>query len=401
MSSPRPAQHRPAPPAPPTRSAWQALVGASAKTLARAKSAAMLPGQPVLRPERWDHDMALAILHHDTAAFDAILPLASEYAFSFDRMEAPLALSAAFGDDSKLYYFQRLLNWRANPDAMPPDDGSGPYAETSAVSAPSLLHRAAAENRPRELQALIDHGAELNLQNAKGHTALMIAARSGSLACAQALIDAGADLDARDRDTLCALDHATPIDPRHDPIHLKRPDPAEMERYIQPMIERAPIAMALLKAGASANVASTRPVGSWPPARWLSPAAAALRMQNLELFDAMLANGADASWLNRALPAAFNPYETQTPEFFVKRSEEIPEFRHIIEQARLLLSQRSLTRAAAESRPQHPAAPELAPTAAASPPEPSRSPRAILAARRARQAAAHDPRASQSHTSAS
>ena len=51
--------------------------------------------------------------------------------------------------------------------------------------------------------------ADVNLANNQGKTALMVAAQNGHDLCARALIEAGADVNARDKTGATALDAAT------------------------------------------------------------------------------------------------------------------------------------------------------------------------------------------------
>ncbi len=55
------------------------------------------------------------------------------------------------------------------------------------------------------IQFLLDHGADLDLQNYDGRTALFIAANAGKLRHVSALIDAGADLNVRNQSGDTAL----------------------------------------------------------------------------------------------------------------------------------------------------------------------------------------------------
>jgi hypothetical protein len=59
------------------------------------------------------------------------------------------------------------------------------------------------------VQALIDAGAELDLKDEDGATALMKAAESEDLAKVQALVFAGADINLRDNDNDNAWDYTS------------------------------------------------------------------------------------------------------------------------------------------------------------------------------------------------
>jgi len=51
------------------------------------------------------------------------------------------------------------------------------------------------------MKLLLEHGADVNARSKQGGTALMGAAMAGELSMVQALLDKGADLDARLHDT--------------------------------------------------------------------------------------------------------------------------------------------------------------------------------------------------------
>jgi serine/threonine-protein phosphatase 6 regulatory ankyrin repeat subunit B len=61
----------------------------------------------------------------------------------------------------------------------------------------TLLHNAAEAGTPRTIQALLQAGADVNARTASGWTALMVAASRGHLAAVHALLRAGADMEAR------------------------------------------------------------------------------------------------------------------------------------------------------------------------------------------------------------
>ncbi len=68
------------------------------------------------------------------------------------------------------------------------------------------------DNPEHTLLILIKAGANLNLQNHEGQTALIQAVKSGSLYRTRALIKAGADLDLKDNAGKTALQYATERD---------------------------------------------------------------------------------------------------------------------------------------------------------------------------------------------
>lgn len=59
------------------------------------------------------------------------------------------------------------------------------------------------------MEVLIAHGAALDLQNAKGETALMLAAKYGRARACQLLVDAGADCGSKTNGGFTAADLAT------------------------------------------------------------------------------------------------------------------------------------------------------------------------------------------------
>ncbi|HZC27229.1 MAG TPA: ankyrin repeat domain-containing protein [Actinopolymorphaceae bacterium] len=63
-----------------------------------------------------------------------------------------------------------------------------------------LLHRFAGARRPEAVRVLLDSGADPNVLDESGANALHHAAAADDLASAEALIEAGADLDLRDRE---------------------------------------------------------------------------------------------------------------------------------------------------------------------------------------------------------
>lgn len=73
------------------------------------------------------------------------------------------------------------------------------------------LHYAAAGSQPLLVQWLIGHGAPLDARAPNGNTPLMMAARYGSEAGAQALLHAGADPRLRNHDGLTAADFARSV----------------------------------------------------------------------------------------------------------------------------------------------------------------------------------------------
>jgi hypothetical protein len=83
------------------------------------------------------------------------------------------------------------------------------------------IHHAARNGDTEVVRSLIEHGADLNAQNPRGHTVLYCAGGHGHLDTVQLLLDAGADRDARfthDGKTLLEWLAQYPNDCRFTPI---------------------------------------------------------------------------------------------------------------------------------------------------------------------------------------
>ena len=74
----------------------------------------------------------------------------------------------------------------------------------AALGGPPLVW-AAAHQRPRLVEALLDGGADVNVRDAQGRTALMVAAWGGAADVVAILLQHHADLDARDAHGATAL----------------------------------------------------------------------------------------------------------------------------------------------------------------------------------------------------
>jgi cytohesin len=70
----------------------------------------------------------------------------------------------------------------------------------------------AAGDSPEILRAYLEHGADPNLQNSRGQTLLMEASQEGRAENIPVLLEAGANLDAEDKNGKTALDHARSAD---------------------------------------------------------------------------------------------------------------------------------------------------------------------------------------------
>lgn len=266
--------------------------------------------------------------------------------------QASLALAEAL-QSPDLAYLDLLLKAGAHPDALAgkQDTHSNP------LRGQRLLHRAASLNCPGAIWALMAAGADPALRDRGGRTALIIASASGHRICAEALIETGSPLDSADHSGRSALDCALTHHLRKDPISRARSSPSEIDRFAQGLAERAPIAMALLLAGADAGAPNHAPrsVGEPRPLPYL---ACALRLQNLSLFRSLLQNGANPAWLlepqraeNSPIPSA--PDDPQALIFWMTRRSDQ---RALIERAKLIAStQPPKTLASPPSNPSAPA----------------------------------------------
>lgn len=127
--------------------------------------------------------------------------------------QAPAGAAAAEGSRSALQ--GKPVPANAAPPA--PELQAGPRERRAAEStrqdgllppAPSPLWQAAAAGNADQVREAIARGDDLNLADARGRTALMVAAQRGDLAMVRLLKDAGADVAHTDTEGLSAADLA-------------------------------------------------------------------------------------------------------------------------------------------------------------------------------------------------
>ena len=110
-----------------------------------------------------------------------------------NRGESPLIKASRFPTADGV---QLLLQYGADVDGQ--DWGCGNTA----------LMRAIEEDRSETVKVLVEHGANLELTNNKGHTAFLIACELGLLDIARLLLDKGVDVESQDPDGTSALSRA-------------------------------------------------------------------------------------------------------------------------------------------------------------------------------------------------
>lgn len=275
------------PVAPPSRSAWRALLGACAKTISMANPLALL--DPELG--RLDQQMAQAIRYQDTERFDSLLTetidlrVALQKPFEFGSQSFE-SLTAAV-ETGGIYYLKALLRAGADPDAMARNHFQLQYTSRSE----SLAQRAVRSGQLPALALLIEAGADVNYREYfSGITAVGLAASLGDREACRLLIDAKAVVNTLD-------------DRGRSPLQLALPYLASEETFdgtpksherLERLRERSLIAHDLLNAGATA----ADPISSTPKFEApLPPLASALRLQDQALAAKIIKAGAPTDWL--------------------------------------------------------------------------------------------------------
>lgn len=136
--------------------------------------------------------------------------------FTFDH---PLSLAASFVLDHRITELVRLFKKLFS--VAYPDCGPHWIRYTRNVLGETCLHRAAAMHNPTAVEAIVSElsaggvGRDLEGADKQGRTALWHAAAAGSHSCLAALLDHGADANARDLHGVTALHAAcrAPFDP--------------------------------------------------------------------------------------------------------------------------------------------------------------------------------------------
>ena len=115
------------------------------------------------------------------------LGLACETGEEVTREDVEEALQEALGDDVDLEAIEEGVR-----EAL--DESQ----DTAPIGASTSLHAAALRADASEVQALLDEGADVNARNEDGQTPLHVAAERGEVAVLEALLDRGADIDLTD-----------------------------------------------------------------------------------------------------------------------------------------------------------------------------------------------------------
>jgi ankyrin repeat protein len=187
---------------------------------------ALLKQRPKVNARQSDGSTALAWAAHwnDLATADALLKAGADPNLANDYGVTPLALACVNGN---LDMVQKLVAAKANPNALA-QTGETPFlncVRTGNVDAVKLMMEAradvnlaekwrgqtplmwaVAEKHPEVTKALVDHGADVNAKSKGGFTALQFAAQQGDLDSAKILVAAGANVNEADpEDGMTAL----------------------------------------------------------------------------------------------------------------------------------------------------------------------------------------------------
>jgi ankyrin repeat protein len=165
------------------------------------------------------------------------------------------------------------------------------------------LFYAARENALEAGKALIEGGADLNLTDPDGATALVIAIINAHNEFAAMLIEAGADLDIVDSSGMSALYAAA--DMHRLTVGHGRPNPRPVG-----VLDAADIVRQLLEHGANPNLALSKPIiqrqhtfGDFTQGEGSTPLLRAAKSGDIEIVRALVAGGAD---VNHAMPNGAN-----------------------------------------------------------------------------------------------
>jgi|SRR5882672_2454429 len=127
--------------------------------------------------------------HRYAAVVEALLDKGADPNGKDRYGQTPLVLAAERGDEAAV---RALLRKHADPRV------TARFSPMGGTNADTALKRAAAGGHTATVLALLDSGADINARGESGDTALMIAARAGEKDVVRLLLDKGADTEARD-----------------------------------------------------------------------------------------------------------------------------------------------------------------------------------------------------------
>jgi ankyrin repeat protein len=141
-------------------------------------------GEPIDAPSPTQgyRPLGVAVIKNDPVLVELLLRLGADPNLGDDRGMAPLGRVIVHGGDEAM--LDMLVAAGARTDVVN-IDGFG------------LLHAVAETNRAELISWMLAHGVALELQTKHGHTPLHIACALGHVAAAEALLDVGADPNAR------------------------------------------------------------------------------------------------------------------------------------------------------------------------------------------------------------